>query len=94
MRSSSPRITPRSRTALTRLTPPDQTGAFFGVYALSGVATAWLAPGLVALVTGATGSQKLGFAAIIVLLAIGLVGLFFVRGARADDGVGSARKPA
>ena len=31
-----------SRTMLTRITPPDQTGAFFGVYALSGVATAWL----------------------------------------------------
>ena len=29
-----------SRTLLTRLTPPEQTGAFFGVYALSGVATA------------------------------------------------------
>lgn len=83
-----------SRTALTRLTPPEQTGAFFGVYALSGVATAWLAPGLIALVTGATGSQKLGFAAIIVLLALGLLGLMFVRGARAEDRVGSARKPA
>jgi UMF1 family MFS transporter len=87
-----------SRTALTRLTPPEQTGAFFGVYALSGVATAWLAPGLIALVTGATGSQKLGFAAIVVLLAIGLTGLFFVKGARAeqptDHGVGSAPKPA
>lgn len=47
-----------SRTALTRLTPPEQTGAFFGVYALSGVATAWLAPGLVSLVTRVSGSQK------------------------------------
>lgn len=83
-----------SRTALTRLTPPEQTGAFFGVYALSGVATAWLAPGLIALVTGATGSQKLGFAAIVVLLAMGLVGLFFVQGARADSGVGSRAESA
>ena len=83
-----------SRTALTRLTPPDQTGAFFGVYALSGVATAWLAPGLVSLFTRVSGSQKVGFAAIILLLVIGLVGLFFVRGARADDGVGSAPQSA
>jgi len=36
-----------ARTALTRLTPPAQTGAFFGVYALSGAATAWLSPLLV-----------------------------------------------
>ena len=83
-----------SRTALTRLTPPDQTGAFFGVYALSGVATAWLAPGLVALFTQLTQSQKGGFAAIVLLLALGLTGLFFVRGARADSGVGSEEKSA
>ena len=36
-----------SRTLLTRLTPPAQTGAFFGVYALSGTATSWLGPLLV-----------------------------------------------
>lgn len=87
-----------SRTALTRLTPPEQTGAFFGIYALSGVATAWLAPGLVALFTRISGSQKLGFAAIVLLLAIGLAGLLFVRGARAgdvaDSGVGSAGERA
>ncbi|WP_206435812.1 MFS transporter [Tsuneonella rigui] len=73
-----------SRTALTRLTPPDQTGAFFGVYALSGVATAWLAPGLVSLVTRMTHSQQWGFASIVFLLAVGLAGLAFVRGGRAE----------
>ena len=83
-----------SRTALTRLTPPDQTGAFFGVYALSGVATAWLAPGLVSLFTQVTQSQKGGFAAIVLLLSIGLAGLVFVRGARASGGVGSAPESA
>jgi UMF1 family MFS transporter len=72
-----------SRTALTRLTPPDQTGAFFGVYALSGVATAWLAPGLVSLVTRETHSQQWGFASIVLLLGVGLAGLAFVRGGRA-----------
>jgi UMF1 family MFS transporter len=70
-----------SRTALTRLTPPEQTGAFFGVYALSGVATAWLAPSLVNLGTRLTHSQQGGFASIVVLLAAGLAGLFLVRGA-------------
>lgn len=69
-----------SRTALTRLTPPDQTGAFFGVYAISGVATAWLAPMLVNLGTRVTQTQQGGFATIVVLLAAGFVGLFFVRG--------------
>lgn len=69
-----------SRTMLTRLTPPEQTGAFFGVYAISGVATAWLAPTLVNLGTTLTHSQQGGFATIILLLALGLVGLMFVRG--------------
>jgi UMF1 family MFS transporter len=69
-----------SRTMLTRITPPSQTGAFFGVYALSGVATAWLAPTLVNLGTQVTGTQQGGFATINVLLAIGLVMLLFVKG--------------
>jgi UMF1 family MFS transporter len=69
-----------SRTLLTRLTPPEQTGAFFGVYALSGVATSWLAPTLVNIGTRMTHSQQGGFATIIVLLAVGLVGLMFVKG--------------
>ena len=69
-----------SRTLLTRITPPDQTGAFFGVYALSGVATAWLAPTLVNLGTRATGTQQGGFATLLLLLAVGLAGLFLVRG--------------
>jgi UMF1 family MFS transporter len=70
-----------SRTTLTRLTPPEQTGAFFGVYALSGVATAWLAPSLVNIGTRVTHSQQGGFATIILLLTVGLIGLLFVRGA-------------
>jgi UMF1 family MFS transporter len=69
-----------SRTLLTRLTPPAQTGAFFGVYALSGVATGWLGPMMVNLGTNLTHTQQGGFATIILLLAIGFVGLMFVRG--------------
>ena len=77
-----------SRTLLTRLTPQDQTGAFFGVYALSGVATAWLAPTLVNFGTVVTGTQQGGFAMLLILLLAGLIGLFFVRGGGAGD-----RKP-
>ena len=69
-----------SRTMLTRITPPEQTGAFFGVYALSGVATGWLGPMLVNLGTNLTHTQQGGFATIILLLAVGFVGLLFVRG--------------
>jgi UMF1 family MFS transporter len=69
-----------SRTMLTRLTPVEQTGAFFGVYALAGVATSWLAPTLVNWGTRATHSQQGGFAMIPGLLTLGLVGLMFVKG--------------
>ena len=69
-----------SRTMLTRLTPPEQTGAFFGVYALSGVATGWLGPMMVNLGTEITHTQQGGFATIILLLLIGFIGLMFVRG--------------
>jgi UMF1 family MFS transporter len=80
-----------SRTLLTRLTPPDQTGAFFGVYALSGVATAWLAPTLVNWGTEATGTQQGGMATLLLLLVIGLATLFFVKGGgRRIEGFGAA----
>ena len=69
-----------SRTLLTRLTPPTQTGAFFGVYALSGTATVWLGSFLVNLGTKIFKTQQGGFATITVLLAVGLAGLMFVRG--------------
>jgi UMF1 family MFS transporter len=69
-----------ARTLLTRLTPPEKTGAFFGVYALSGVATGWLGPMMVNLGTNLTQTQQGGFATVTILLAVGLVGLSFVRG--------------
>ncbi len=68
-----------SRTLLTRLTPPEQTGAFFGAYAVSGTATVWLAPMMVNIGTRMFHSQQGGFAMIAILLAIGFVGLLFVR---------------
>ena len=74
-----------SRTLLTRLTPPAQTGAFFGVFALSGTATSWLGPFLVNQGTRIFKSQQGGFATITLLLAVGLTGLMFVRGGGRGD---------
>jgi UMF1 family MFS transporter len=69
-----------SRTLLTRLTPPAQTGAFFGAYAVSGTATVWLGSFLVNLGTHIFKSQQGGFGMIAILLGVGFVGLLFVRG--------------
>ena len=74
-----------SRTLLTRLTPPAQTGAFFGVYALSGTATSWLGPFLVNQGTHLFKTQQGGFATVTVLLLIGFAGLMFVRGGDRPD---------
>lgn len=69
-----------SRTLLTRLTPASQTGAFFGIFALSGTATVWIGSSLVLWATAMTHSQQGGFAALAVLMALGFLGLLFVRG--------------
>lgn len=69
-----------SRTLLTRLCPPDQTGTFFGVYALSGAATTWLGPTMVRWGGDIFHTQQGGFGMIAILLTIGFIGLLFVRG--------------
>jgi UMF1 family MFS transporter len=69
-----------SRTLLIRLCPPDKTAAFFGLYALSGTATAWLGSLLVALATAIFHSQVAGFLPIAALLLAGLCALFLVKG--------------
>lgn len=69
-----------SRTLLVRLAPPDRMAAFFGLFSLSGTATMWVGSLLVALATKMFDSQVAGFIPIAVLLALGLLGLFFVKG--------------
>jgi UMF1 family MFS transporter len=69
-----------SRTLLIKLCPPDRTAAFFGLYALSGTATAWLGSLLVALATAIFHSQVAGFLPIAALLLAGLCVLFLVKG--------------
>jgi UMF1 family MFS transporter len=69
-----------SRTLLTRLTPPERSGAFFGLYALSGTATTWLGSALVSFGTNIFKSQQGGFAGVALLLTLGFSILCFVRG--------------
>jgi UMF1 family MFS transporter len=51
----------------------------FGLYALSGKATSFLAPLLIGTVTAATGSQQAGVTPLIALFALGLILLFLVK---------------
>lgn len=68
-----------SRTFLTHLIPAGQSGAFFGLYALSGTATVWLGPLAVQIAVRTFQSQQAGNVAIAILLLIGLIPLSMVR---------------
>ena len=51
----------------------------FGLYALSGQATAFVGPALIAAVTAASGSQRLGVSPVILLFLLGLGLLYWVK---------------
>lgn len=70
-----------SRTLLVDQVEPEETAEAFGMYALSGRATSFIGPYLVGIVTTATASQRLGVTPLIVLLALGAIGLIWVRSA-------------
>jgi MFS transporter, UMF1 family len=74
-----------SRTMIGRLAPPGMTGEFFGLFALSGRATAWMAPLAIGVVTHATGSNRLGVACVLFFLVTGFILLLGVREERASS---------
>ncbi|MEQ8480799.1 MAG: MFS transporter [Hoeflea sp.] len=61
-----------SRAYMARSVSEEEAGRFFGLYALAGRATSFLAPFMVASVTAASGSPRLGMATIILFFAAGL----------------------
>jgi UMF1 family MFS transporter len=68
-----------SRTLMARLSPPEMATQFFGLFALSGTVTAFLAPLLVATTTDWFQSQRAGFASLAILMIIGGIMLLKVR---------------
>lgn len=62
-----------SRSYLARSVSPEEAGRYFGIYALAGRATSFLAPFMVATVTAVTGSTHLGMGAILLFLIGGLI---------------------
>ncbi|UIL28006.1 MFS transporter [Rhizobium leguminosarum] len=65
-----------SRSYLARSVSPEEAGRYFGIYALSGRATSFMATLLFSLMTYMSGSPRLGMATLILFLAGGLVLLF------------------
>ena len=62
-----------ARSYLAQSIHPDEAGRYFGLYALSGRATSFLAPLSVALITTATGSARMGMMALIAFLVVGFL---------------------
>ncbi|MBM3506697.1 MAG: MFS transporter [Alphaproteobacteria bacterium] len=67
------------RSLMARMAPPGQSTEFFGLFALSGKATAFLGPALVAAVTAATGSQRWGLSVLLLFFVAGGALLWTVR---------------
>lgn len=68
-----------SRTMMVRHTDPAAPTENFGLYGLSGRATAFMAPALIGLVTTLSGSARIGVSPVIFLFLIGLVLLRWVK---------------
>ncbi len=68
-----------SRSFLAQLARPGQEGQLFGLYATTGRAVSFLAPGLFALFSGAFASDRMGIVGIAVVLLGGGVCMAFVR---------------
>jgi UMF1 family MFS transporter len=63
---------------LARLSPPQKTTEFFGLFSFSGKATAFAAPLAIGAVTTATGSLRIGIATSLLFLFGGLLLLRWV----------------
>lgn len=72
-----------SRTMMARISPREMMTEFFGLFALVGKATAWIAPLLIGIVTEITQSQRFGLMITVPLILAGLIGLLFVKEERA-----------
>lgn len=65
-----------SRSYMARSVSEEESGRYFGIYALSGRATSFLAPFMVASVTALSGSQRAGIATIVLFFLVGFAVLW------------------
>ncbi|WP_163847756.1 MFS transporter [Pseudooceanicola aestuarii] len=68
-----------SRTMMVRQADPERMAEAFGLYALAGKATSFLAPLLIGIVTALSASQQIGVTPLIFLFLIGLILLGWVK---------------
>lgn len=68
-----------SRSLMVRLADPARMTEAFGLYALTGKATSFLAPALIGVTTWVSGSQQIGMMPLAALFLLGLILLFWVK---------------
>lgn len=68
-----------SRSLMARIAPPHMVTEMFGLYALSGKATAFVGPALFGWVTALSGSQRVGLSTVLVFFIVGMLLLLPVR---------------
>ena len=68
-----------SRTMMVRQADPERMTEAFGLFALSGKALSFMAPGLIWLATDLTGNQRLGISPLIGLFVVALILLIWVK---------------
>lgn len=68
-----------SRTLLARIAPPHMITEFYGLYAFSGKATAFLAPALIGIATGLFNDPRVSLLVILIMLIVGLTIILPVR---------------
>ncbi len=78
-----------SRSLMGRLVPPDKENEFFGFFAFSGKATAFLGPFLLGLITQASGSQRVGLGVVLLFFAIGA---WILSGVDEEEGLTAAMR--
>ena len=79
-----------SRSLMARFVPAEKENEFFGFFAFSGKATAFLGPTLLGIITQVSGSQRIGISVVLVLFAIGLLLLGKVN---EKEGIEAANQP-
>ncbi len=77
-----------SRSFMARVAPPELRTEFFGLFALSGKATAFVGPVAAAAVTSLSGSPSLGLGTAVVFFVVGLAVLMTVREPERPDAGG------
>ena len=76
-----------SRSLMARFIPKEKTNEFFGFFAFSGKATAFVGPMMLGILTEAFGSQRFGVAVVALLV---FAGAFFLHKVDEEEGINSA----